>query len=613
MALFTKDHINQLKDISIIDYLLNRGYKLTHRSGNDVFFDLTNSNKKTGETSVMKNTNRFRNHSEGIGGDIIQLVQHLDNVDFRQAVEILSGTKIAKELPAYSKIISENYDKKKFSYNELRDDNKIKILNDYANSRGIDDHTMFFSRIERIKDNENDLFYLALRNESNGFSVRNKHIKGVRGDNNLTYIIHNPKEDFVVVEGMFEYLSILKATQNFLQNFIVLNSTSFIDAALKFIKDNPNNDFHILLNNDKAGLKASEKLSKLNNTFFYESFISNELDLNQQLLENGVEQLNKKLYFLHQNQEQINSLSDEYEKILDVLSAANSVDMDNINQSNSSLLNTNQMSKKSKAQNEQKIEVLGNTETIKKTPIELLEFNMQVLGLKDVWEKVMPEVASFLNSNENGKKSFQVDDLTFRRTGLVNTEANANVSLDFNKTDKGIFFNSFTVELKNSIIESVKNTISLKNKFQISLKKDESDFNFTVKEAINLLDGRSVEMEKDGWAKLNHLAKNEYGEFIINKHKFDLLDKMKNLKEFEILSEGENLQNAIKSLKKGDFALVKAKIDEKDVSVFLTVDAQYKKIVANDNNLYVHLNKEQKEIMKVNIEKKNSTSNSLKP
>ena len=46
------------------------------------------------------------------------------------------------------------------------------------------------------------------------------------------------------------------------------------------------------------------------------------------------------------------------------------------------------------------------------------------------------------------------------------------------------------------------------------------------------------------------------------------------IKEFEILSEGENLQNAIKSLKKGDFALVKAKIDVKrknPVNIFPTI------------------------------------------
>lgn len=288
MAKLTPAQISALKDISIYDYLLQRGFKPTHRSGNSYFFDLSNSDKKTGETSVLTNTNRFHDFSGGIGGDIIQLVQHLDNVDFRKAVELLSSNTITQNLPTrkFDSVTKEV--KKEFSFKAIDNWNKIDTLLSYAKSRGIDDFTIQNSNIQFIEDTENKYFYLALKNDENGFSVRNMHLKGVRGENNLTTIIHNPKGDFVVVEGMFEYLSILQITGNFNQNFVVLNSTSFADPALNFIKNNPENQFHIILNNDAAGIKAAETLAKASNTLFYNELIPAKSDLNQELLNNGL-------------------------------------------------------------------------------------------------------------------------------------------------------------------------------------------------------------------------------------------------------------------------------------------------------------------------------------
>jgi Toprim-like len=301
MAKLTQAQINALKDISIHDYLLQRGYKPTHHSGNSYFFDLTNSGKKTGETSVMINTNRFHDFSEGKGGDIIQLVQILEKVEFLKAVQILNGSIIQEIAP---KINFEKFKKspaKKVSFSFLNDLDKTDLLFNYANKRGINDETITKSQVSFIEDKLTKHFYIGLKNNNGGYSVRNPHIKGVRGDNAITTITHDPNGNYIVLEGMFEYLSILEVTQNYNQNFLILNSTSFAETALNFIEQNPKNIFHILTNNDAAGLKTSERLATAPNTVSYVNLIPDKSDLNHELVRNRLSKITDIIFLISPN------------------------------------------------------------------------------------------------------------------------------------------------------------------------------------------------------------------------------------------------------------------------------------------------------------------------
>ena len=291
MAKLTPAQISALKDISIHDYLLQKGYKPTHRSGNSIFFDLTNSGKKTGETSVMLNSNRFHDFSEGKGGDIIQLIQILEKVDFLKAVQLLNGSIVQEISPKTNFEKFKQSPKKKISFSFLNDLDKTDLLFNYANKRGISDQTITNSAICLIEENETKQFFIGLKNDNGGYSVRNKHIKGVRGDNAMTTITNNPNGNYIVLEGMFEYLSILEVTQNFDQNFLILNSTSFAETAFNFIEEHPKNIFHLITNNDAAGLKTSERLSTAPNTASYVNLIPDKSDLNHELIRNRLSKI----------------------------------------------------------------------------------------------------------------------------------------------------------------------------------------------------------------------------------------------------------------------------------------------------------------------------------
>jgi hypothetical protein len=244
-------------------------------------------------------------------------------------------------------------------------------------------------------------------------------------------------------------------------------------------------------------------------------------------------------------------------------------------------------------------------EQTQKTASEKLEGVMKSLGLKEVWDQVAKSFQAWADGAETGRKSFTFENKTFRRTGFADAERNistdmiADIALNFNKNDKGVFFNSYTVDLKNSIINGIKpeKRGSVKDTFEISLKKDESANNLTIKKAMNLLDGRSVSIGENNWIKRNGSDVVEY--------KFDLEKAIKENQHIDFSATNvEHMESAIESLKKGDFALIGCAIDNKPVHIFLTADAQYKKVEAHDNTLYRHLSEAEQAQIKENMNHK---------
>jgi hypothetical protein len=242
---------------------------------------------------------------------------------------------------------------------------------------------------------------------------------------------------------------------------------------------------------------------------------------------------------------------------------------------------------------------------IHKTASEKLEGVMKSLGLKEVWDQLSKDFQTWANGAEAGRKSFTIENKTFRRTGFADAEKNistdmiADIALNFNKNEKGVFFNSYTVDLKNSIINGIKpeKRGSIKDTFVISLKKDESANNLTVKKALNLLDGRSVNIGEYSWIKRNGSDVVEY--------KFDLEKAIKENQHIDFSdTKVEHMESALESLKKGDFALIGCAIDNTPVHIFLTADAQYKKVEAHDNTLYRHLSEAEQAQIKENMNHK---------
>lgn len=135
------DSFAELKKLSITSYLCDIGIIPEESRKNKTWFSSPFSSDSSPSFIVYEHNNTFYDWSTGYGGDIITLVQKLNNdCDPLQALEILASGNI---IPIHTKFESkkkpQNSSFKNFNYKKylLTDENEIQKVNDYANSRGI--------------------------------------------------------------------------------------------------------------------------------------------------------------------------------------------------------------------------------------------------------------------------------------------------------------------------------------------------------------------------------------------------------------------------------------------------------------------------------------------
>lgn len=160
-------------------------------------------------------------------------------------------------------------------------------------------------------------------------------------------------------------------------------------------------------------------------------------------------------------------------------------------------------------------------------------------------------------------------------------------TLKFNKTERGgIFLNSYHAKL---VIDN--NEVRAHN-FRVN-----KDNNFTAKEAINLLEGRSVKIDflnpksnEDATAfvqfDFNH-PKTEKGNYYFqNFYKNYGVDAAKIAEKAGLLfDQAEWKDNAVKSLEKGNVVKVKFKLDDKVVEGKAVLDPQNRNLKLYDKDM----------------------------
>ncbi len=156
-------------------------------------------------------------------------------------------------------------------------------------------------------------------------------------------------------------------------------------------------------------------------------------------------------------------------------------------------------------------------------------------------------------------------------------------TLKFNKSDRGgIFLNAYNASLKNEKGEEISQN------FPVS-----RDHTFTAKEAVNLLEGRSVKIEfqnpktdqlEPAFVKLNFAEpKTEKGNYHFqNFYKNYGVDTAQIVEKSKLIfDKPEYKEDTIKSLEKGNVVKVKFEIDDKVVEGKAVLNPQYKNL-----NLY---------------------------
>ncbi|WP_051230793.1 JAB domain-containing protein [Epilithonimonas caeni] len=211
--------------------------------------------------------------------------------------------------------------------------------------------------------------------------------------------------------------------------------------------------------------------------------------------------------------------------------------------------------------------------------VEYLKAQFRYLGFGDS-EKLHKDLEAGINSQD---KEFEVK-TTSDKAMPGNT---VEYSIKFSKSEQGgVFLNSYDATLNNGTDKAI-----VQN-FKVS-----KDNYFTAKEAVNLLEGRSVKIEFDNpktnqressFVKLDlNGEKNQWGNYNFQKfHQNYGVDTSQIVdKSNLIFDKPEYKDNTIKSLEKGNVVKVKFEIEDKVIEGKAVLNPQYKNLNLYDNDM----------------------------
>jgi len=230
---------------------------------------------------VSRSKNRWYDHGEGIGGNVIDLVCKILKCSIKETLTFLND-----DISSFSFHQQQN-----LFIEEEKSIHIIKVqgiihpaLIQYLCSRAIPLAIAKTYCKEVWYKNKGRLFFaIGLKNNKGGWELRNKIFKNSSSPKSYTYIKNNSKE-LIILEGMFDLLSLATLDANLLKNsdILVLNSVALIKDIEKYLSNYAL--VYQYLDNDIIGQKATQYLiDKYKHVIDKSSSYKNYKDLNDLL------------------------------------------------------------------------------------------------------------------------------------------------------------------------------------------------------------------------------------------------------------------------------------------------------------------------------------------
>lgn len=270
------------RDLCIITTLAGMGYFPQHQNKREAWF-LSPFRKETQASfKVSKTLNRWYDHGEGIGGNLIDLMVKLTGATVSEVLEILDdGPHPIVRATTLPNIVSKPRGIMVTEVGRIQHPALIEYLIERRIPVSIARN--YLKEVHFEMGNHN-YFALGMKNDKGGWELRNSFQKLCSSPKG-TILLKNEKENLVVVEGMFDFLSLRTMNPDWLKNsdILILNSLAFVKRVVDIMDDYKK--CRLLLDNDEAGNKATFSLLKQHG-HFYDSrdIIRGSKDLNDELM-----------------------------------------------------------------------------------------------------------------------------------------------------------------------------------------------------------------------------------------------------------------------------------------------------------------------------------------
>lgn len=249
---------NVAREYSIEKALAKLGYFPSRKTEKEAWYLSPFRSENQASFKVSLVLNRWYDHGLGKGGNVIDLISQLKKYSIPQVLSFLNDDNVdfSFQKPQNISVIKNEKSYEIIQVKEL----EHQALIDYLMKRCIDIRIgKQYCKEIHYKIKGKKYFAIAFKNSSNGYTIRNKFIKGNLLKKDIT-IIKNNSTRVCVFEGFIDFLSYLTLFKldRVLEDFIVLNSVSSISLVTKVLENYDSID--VYLDNDKAGREATNYL-----------------------------------------------------------------------------------------------------------------------------------------------------------------------------------------------------------------------------------------------------------------------------------------------------------------------------------------------------------------
>ena len=235
---------------------------------------------------VSRTKNRWYDHSEGIGGNVIDLVCRILKCSIIEALEFLNDGMPIEPLNQLT-IFSKEENETGIGIVKVHDIRHPALIQ-YLNSRSIPiTVAKHYCKEVWYSYKESMFFAIGLENGKGGWELRNRIFKNSSSPKSFTYIQNNNKQ-LIILEGMFDLLSlaILEPELLNISDIMVLNSIAFVKDMKPYIDGYEQTLLY--LDNDTAGTGATKYLMETSHRVIDKSdTYKNHKDLNNYLCDGG--------------------------------------------------------------------------------------------------------------------------------------------------------------------------------------------------------------------------------------------------------------------------------------------------------------------------------------
>jgi len=289
---------DQAKSILITDLLTSLSREPRNIKNNECWYLSPLHEEKTPSFKVDTVKNVWFDHGAGVGGNIIDLVMNIYNLDFKLALQKLSSIFIYNDTAVNSFSFHQQGIKQKinkiqeFAKSQTKDPGqshfelkKVKALEnkallEYITKRGIksDIAVQYLKEIyynisnPDNTDKKNDwiqsktYFALGFKNDADNYELRNAYFKGCIGSKDITTIKGAGNKELSIFEGFMDFLSALThfKIDKFKSDVIILNSVANKAKISDLLYSDLYNKIYLFLDNDKAGEETQREFYSIN-------------------------------------------------------------------------------------------------------------------------------------------------------------------------------------------------------------------------------------------------------------------------------------------------------------------------------------------------------------